>query len=397
MGSRIPVERPTKRLIMIALPDFEIIILTALASAVLVAAAAGIALHFARHRSMLLQLLIVVGATVVSIAGATIAIAAQMYISEHDLVVLCWVIGAAAVVSLVVAAVVGAGITRSSIRLRSTARAIGDGQVVLPEDYAGLEFAELAGELAETSQRLARAREEVTTLDQSRRRLVAGISHDLRTPLAALRAMAESLEDGVAEEPARYHRQIRLQAETLASMVDDLFELSKIQSGTLALTMEPVSLFDLVSDTVADLHPVAAMRSITLTESRTGDLTLFGDARELSRAIGNLLMNAIEHSPANSEILISARETEDEHVALSVVDAGGGIPEEDLGKIFDAGWRGTPSRTPSQTFDMSAGAGLGLAIVAGIVEAHSGGVTVHNVPGGCRFDVTLPRYGARAV
>lgn len=382
---------------MIALPDFVTILITAVAAAVLVAAAAGIALRFARHRSMLLRLLIVVGATVVSIAGATIAIAAQMYISEHDLVVLCWVIGAAAVVSLVVAAVVGSGITRSSIRLRSTARAIGDGQVVLPEDYAGLEFAELARELAETSQRLAHSREEVTTLDQSRRRLVAGISHDLRTPLAALRAMAESLEDGVAEEPARYHRQIRLQAETLASMVDDLFELSKIQSGTLALTMEPVSLFDLVSDTVADLHPVAATRSITLTESRTGDLTLFGDARELSRAIGNLLMNAIEHSPANSEILISARETEDEHVALSVVDAGGGIPEEDLGKIFDAGWRGTPSRTPSPTFDMSAGAGLGLAIVAGIVEAHSGGVTVHNVPGGCRFDVTLPRYGARAV
>lgn len=382
---------------MIALPDFVSILVTAVAAAVLVAAAAGIALRFARHRSMLLRLLIIVGATVVSIAGATIAIAAQMYISEHDLVVLCWVIGAAAVVSLVVAAVVGSGITRSSIRLRSTARAIGDGQVVLPEDYAGLEFAELARELAETSQRLAHSREEVTTLDQSRRRLVAGISHDLRTPLAALRAMAESLEDGVAEEPARYHRQIRLQAETLASMVDDLFELSKIQSGTLALTMEPVSLFDLVSDTVADLHPVAATRSITLTESRTGDLTLFGDARELSRAIGNLLMNAIEHSPANSEILISARETEDEHVALSVVDAGGGIPEEDLGKIFDAGWRGTPSRTPSPTFDMSAGAGLGLAIVAGIVEAHSGGVTVHNVPGGCRFDVTLPRYGARAV
>lgn len=381
---------------MIALSDFGTILLTAVAVAVVVAAAAGIALRFARRKSMLLRLFIVVGATVVSIAGATIAIAAQMYISEHDLVVLCWVIGAAAVVSLCVAALVGVGITRSSVRLLSTARAIGEGEIVLPEDYAGREFAALAQELAETSQRLARAREEVMKMDQSRRRLVAWISHDLRTPLAALRAMAESLEDGVSDEPARYHRQIRLQAETLASMVDDLFELSKIQSGTLSLNMEPVSLFDLVSDAVADLHPVAASRSITLTESRTGNLTLFGDARELSRVIGNLLMNAIEHSPANSQILISARETEDEHVALSVVDAGGGIPEEDLGKIFDAGWRGTPSRTPSRMFGLSAGAGLGLAIVAGIVEAHSGGVTVRNVPGGCQFDVTLPRFGARA-
>jgi signal transduction histidine kinase len=381
---------------MIALSDFGTILLTAVAAMAVVAVIAAIILRLARHKSLLLRLLIVVAATVASIAAATIAIAAEMYISNHDLVVLCWVIGVGAVVSLGGAALIGVGITRTGARLRSTARAIGEGQIVLPEDHDGLEFAALARELAETSQRLARSREEVAALEESRRRLVAWISHDLRTPLAAVRAMAESLEDGVAEEPARYHRQIRVQAETLASMVDDLFELSKIQSGTLSLNMEPVSLFDLVSDAVADLHPVAASRSITLKESRTGNLTLFGDARELSRVIDNLLMNAIQHSPANSEILISARETGDEHVALSVVDAGGGIPEEDLGKIFDAGWRGTPSRTPSPVFDMSAGAGLGLAIVAGIVEAHAGGVSVHNVPGGCQFDVTLPRFGVRA-
>ena len=381
---------------MIALSDFGVILLTATVAAAVIAGIAGITLRIARHKSMLVRLLIVVGAAAASIAAATIAVAAEMYISNHDLVVLCWVIGVGAAVSLGVAALIGVGITRTSARLRSTARAIGEGQIVVPEEHVGLEFAALARELADTSRRLALSREEVARADESRRRLVAWISHDLRTPLAALRAMAESLEDGVAEDPARYHRQVRVQAETLASMVDDLFELSKIESGTLSLHMEPVSLFDLVSDAVADLHPVAASRSITLKESRTGDLTLFGDARELSRVINNLLMNAIQHSPANSEILISARETENEHVALSVVDAGGGIPEEDLGKIFDAGWRGTLSRTPSRVSDMSAGAGLGLAIVAGIVEAHAGGVTVRNVPGGCQFDVTLPRFGARA-
>ncbi|WP_426975693.1 sensor histidine kinase [Pseudarthrobacter sp. O4] len=381
---------------MIGLADFGIILLTAVVAAAAVAVLAGVALRLARHKSMLFRLLIVVGATVASMAAATIAIAAEMYISDHDLLVLFWMMGVTAAISLAGAAVIGVGITRTSDRLRSTARAVGDGQIVVPEDHDGLEFAALARELADTSQRLARSREEVATLDESRRRLVAWISHDLRTPLAALRAMAESLEDGVAEDPARYYRQIRLQTETLGSMVEDLFVLSKIQTGTLSLHMGPVSLFDLVSDAVADLHPVAASRSITLKESRTGNLTLFGDARELSRVIDNLLMNAIQHSPANSEILISARETGDEHVALSVVDAGGGIPEEDLGKIFDAGWRGTPSRTPSTAAGMSAGAGLGLAIVAGIVEAHAGGVSVRNVPGGCRFDVTLPRFGARA-
>ncbi len=381
---------------MIALSDFVTILLTAVAAAAVVAVLAGVALHSARHQSMLWRLLIVVAATVASIAAATIAVAAQMYISDHDLLVLFWVIGVTAIVSLSGAAVIGAGITRTSDRLRSTARAVGDGQIVAPEDHDGLEFAAMARELADTSQRLARSRDEVTTLDESRRRLVAWISHDLRTPLAALRAMAESLEDGVAEDPARYHRQIRVQTETLGTLVDDLFELSKIQSGTLSLHLGPVSLFDLVSDAVADLHPVAASRSITLKESRTGNLTLLGDARELSRVIKNLLMNAIQHSPADSEILISARETGDDHVALSVVDAGGGIPEEDLGKIFDPGWRGTPSRTPSPAPGSSAGAGLGLAIVAGIVEAHAGGVSVRNVPGGCRFDVTLPRFGTRA-
>lgn len=171
---------------------------------------------------------------------------------------------------------------------------------------------------------------------------MAWISHDLRTPLAALQAMAESLEDGVAQDPARYHRQIRGQAEVLTGMVDDLFELSKIQSGTLRLRPETMSLYDLLSDSVADLHPVAVARGITLRESRTGDLTVRGDPRELSRVLNNLLVNAIQHTEEGGEILISACEAPEDHVVLSVTDSGGGIPEEDLALIFDAGWRGTP-------------------------------------------------------
>ncbi|MCB0893549.1 MAG: HAMP domain-containing histidine kinase, partial [Propionibacteriaceae bacterium] len=173
-------------------------------------------------------------------------------------------------------------------------------------------------------------------------------------------------------------------------MVDDLFELSKIQTGTLSLSREPVSLFDLVSDSVADLSPVAAARQVRLRETGTGDLTLWGDARELSRVIGNLLMNAIQHSPPGGEILIRADERDDGHVRLSVSDEGGGIPEEDLGRVFHPGWRGAQARTPVDD-GTSSGAGLGLAIVHGIVEAHAGGVSVVNVPGGCRFDVVLPR------
>jgi signal transduction histidine kinase len=179
-------------------------------------------------------------------------------------------------------------------------------------------------------------------------------------------------------------------------MVDDLFELSKIQSGALSLELGPLSLYDLVSDSVADLGPLAATRSVTLRESQAGDLTIWGDARELSRVIRNLLMNAIQHSPPGSDILITARETAQSTVALSVIDEGGGIPEEHLGRVFDAGWRGTSARTRTGIDALSSSAGLGLAIVHGIVQAHSGQVSVRNTERGCRFDVVLPRFGLDA-
>ncbi len=376
---------------MIGFVDFLVIVAISALAAGLVCGAAVVALHLFRAASLTVRMVVLVVATVLSVVAATLAIAVQMYISQHDLIVLIWVIAVAALLSLVVAWVLGRRMSRSSARLLSTAREIGQGAVVPAAAVEGRELSALSVELAETSQRLAAARDEVAMLDKSRRELIAWISHDLRTPLSALRAMAESLEDGVAADPDRYLRQMRTQVDTLDRMVDDLFELSKIQTGTLTLSREPVSLFDLVSDSVADLSPVAAARRVRLRESGTGDLTVWGDARELSRVIGNLLMNAIQHSPEGGEILIVAEARGDGHVMLSVRDEGGGIPEEDLGRVFHPGWRGASARTPRVGAGTSSGAGLGLAIVQGIVEAHAGGVSVVNVPGGCRFDVVLPR------
>jgi signal transduction histidine kinase len=377
---------------VIAFGALVAIVLTAVAAAILIGALAVVALRMTRRASIVVRLFLVVAATVISIVAATLAIAREMYISGHDLMVLCWVIGISALASLGVAAVIGLGLARAGVQLRASAHAIGDGSVVVAKEHEGREFASLARELADMSERLALARVRAETADESRRRLFAWIAHDLRTPLAALQAMAESLEDRVAEDPVRYYGQIRAQAETLAGMVDDVFELSKIQSGTLTLQMERLSLFDLISDSVAELHPLAARRSITLRESSSEDVTVWGDARELSRVVSNLLINAIQHSPANSEILITAHETVSGFASLSVVDAGGGIPETDLARIFDPGWRGTDARTPPSKVGPSAGAGLGLAIVRGIVQAHSGGVSAHNIPGGCQFEVTLPRF-----
>jgi signal transduction histidine kinase len=381
---------------MIEPRTFGLILATALVAAAVVGLLALAALRIWRHASLLVRLLILVVATVLSIAAATIAIAREMYISEHDLLVLCWVIGASAVISGGVTALIGVGMTRSSARLRASARAIGEGLIVPEEDHDGRELVDLGRELTETSRRLADTRAQMERMDQSRRRFFTWISHDLRTPLASLRAMAESLEDGVADDPTRYHRQILGQVQRMSSLVDDLFELSKIQSGTLTLAMERVSLFDLVSDAVADLRPLAAEKSQTVRESRTGDLTIWGDASELARVISNLLVNAIQHSPVGSEILITATQTDDGHVRLHVDDQGYGIPEADLERVFEAGWRGTASRTPTLEVENSAGAGLGLAIVEGIVLAHSGRVAAQNLPQGCRFEVVLPRFAAAA-
>jgi signal transduction histidine kinase len=376
---------------MLALGDLAAIVGTSLVMAAAVSVVAVVVLYLLRRASILVRLGIVVLAAVLSVVGGTIAIARAMYISSHDFAVLTWVIGVATLAGLGVAAVLGRGLVRTSRTLRDAARAVGDGHVVSAGPQDSSEFSALSRELADVSQRLAESREEVRMLDQSRRELVAWISHDLRTPLAAMQAMAEALEDGIATDPQRYYRQLRNQTETLSHMVDDLFELSKIQSGALRLEFGPLSLYDLVSDAVADLTPLAATRAVTLDESQDGDLTVWGDARELSRVIHNLLVNAIEHSPAGSCIHVSVREGGDSTVLLSVIDQGGGIPEEHLGKIFTAGWRGSSSRSPRPGV-VSGGAGLGLAIVHGIIQAHDGDVSVRNTDRGCRFDVQLPRF-----
>lgn len=228
-------------------------------------------------------------------------------------------------------------------------------------------------------------------IQASRRELVAWISHDLRTPLAGIRAMAEALEDGMAPDPERYYAQIRGQVDQLTGMVDDLFELSRIHAGTLHLSLERVPLYDLISDTVAELAPVAAAKRLDLRFEGESGLSILADPRELSRVVGNLVMNAIRHAPPGSPIVVSATRHDDGRASIAVQDAAGGIPEQDLPRVFEAGWRASAPRTPDAPGMPAGGGGLGLAIVQGIVEAHRGEVLVRNVPGGCRFEVLLPQ------
>ncbi len=382
---------------MIPLPDLAIIVGIAASCALLAGLLGALALHVARGRSLLVRVFIVVLTGMLSVVSGMIAVAQAMFLSGHDLLVGMWVAAAATVASLVVALVLGRAFTREAERVRRLAADLGDDEVIAPASGVpggGSGLAMVEAELARTAQRLKDARDELAAAEASRRELIAWISHDLRTPLAALRAMAEALDDGLAEDPHRFHRQMRSQVDHLTDLVDDLFELSKIQSGRLVLALESVSLYDLVSDAVAELSALARAREVTIRESPNPDLAVRGDARELSRVVGNLLINAIQHSPPGSEIVISTELDDAGRAVLSVQDAGGGIQEDDLSKVFVAGWRATVSRTPEDLWGRSTNAGLGLAIVHGIVKAHAGDIVVRNVEGGCRFDVMLPLAAA---
>lgn len=234
----------------------------------------------------------------------------------------------------------------------------------------------------------AAARQRDLDVEKSRREMVAWVSHDLRTPLAGLRAMAEALEDGVVDDPARYHRRMRIEVDRMSLMVDDLLALSQLQSGALRMAFERVSLADLVSDTLASTDPLARSRGVHLTGSADGPVAADIDSREMSRALTNLVVNALRHTPADGTVVVEAGYTEDEAI-LSVTDECGGIDEHDISRVFEAGWRGTEARTPDAA-NTGAGAGLGLAIARGVVEAHGGQIHVHNVDGGCRFELRIP-------
>ena len=352
------------------------------------AAAAGLlgafALRVIRRRSLTASLAVVAVVAVTAMLAGTLAVAWAMFLSPHDLKVVTTVVAMAAVVSLLTALLLGRWVVARSRELTLAARSFGDGGAfAAPHGAATAELAALSRELQATSAKLAESRDRERALETSRRELVAWISHDLRTPLAGLRAMSEALEDGVAADPDRYLRQIRTEVERLNDMVGDLFELSRIHAGALALSPSRMSLYDLVGDALAGADPLARELGVRLVGDRIEPVPVEVDGKEMSRVLGNLLVNAIRRTPADGTVAVAA-ERSAEGVVLSVTDGCGGIPEEDLPRVFDTGWRGTHARTPP------AGAGLGLAIVRGIVEAHQGRAAVRNVTGGCRFEVTLP-------
>jgi signal transduction histidine kinase len=250
------------------------------------------------------------------------------------------------------------------------------------------ELAELTDELEMTRRKLAASHERERALEASRRELVAFMSHDLRTPLAGLRAVSEGLEDGVIEDVPGALRQMRATVDRMTGLVDDLFELSRLSAAPPPRHRSAVRLRELAEDVAGENGEHARSSGVRLAVSTPTDddrLAVQGDPDELTRAVTNLVGNAIRHTAPGGTVTLAVDREPDGRVRLAVTDGCGGIPADDLERVFDVGWRGDEQRTPAD-----GGGGLGLAIARGVVESHDGQIAVSNVDGGCAFQIDLP-------
>jgi signal transduction histidine kinase len=329
--------------------------------------------------------------------GSVAAIAAVAYTpllmfkDPGDLHLLVLLLVCFLVISVGLGSIIAQSVTRNVHILRDAARRMADGhfdtRVSVP---TGDELGELAAAFNRMSAELGLAFDRERAIETGRRDLVAAISHDLRTPLSSIRIMLEAIEDGVvqdAETVSQYHRAMQDQVNRLSRLIDDLFELSRLDAGDQSLNVAQVDLGELVSETVESLRPAAESRSVCLEmEEAAPKLYVAVDADKLQRVLANLVQNAIRHTPPGGRIgvAIQARGRE---FAVEVSDSGEGIALNDVEHVFDRFYRGEKSRTHND----SAGAGLGLAIAKAIVEAHRGRIWVESQPqNGAKFVFTVP-------
>jgi signal transduction histidine kinase len=298
-----------------------------------------------------------------------------MFDSGHDLTILAVAAGASTA-AVAISLALGRSIVGrvEPVRRAAAELAAGDLTARAPE-RPPQELAELAASFNRMAERLSE-------LFDARTQLVAWASHDLRTPLANMQAMLEALEDGLAE-PERYVPALRDQVRTLGLLVDDLFELARIDAGALTLELRDAELSGLVDSCLRGLEAEASVRGVRLAAVVTNGVTVRCAPEKIERVLVNLLTNALRHTPSDGSVAVRVEPRERE-VQVTVEDTGDGLEAESLRRMFERFWRGDRARS-------GAGAGLGLAIARGLVEAHGGRIWAENRPGGgARVSFTLP-------
>jgi signal transduction histidine kinase len=316
-------------------------------------------------------------------------IARMMFASSHDLMLATILLVFATGIAAAVGFFLSAALTDRIVTLNRAAEQIARGELNTRVDVVGRdELAQLTRSFNGMAAQLELAQAKQQELDTLRRELVAWVSHDLRTPLTSMRAVLEALADGVVDDPEtvqRYYRVAQHDIRSLSHLIDDLFDVSQIDAGGLQLDVAPNSIGDLISDTIERFSETARRQNVQLAgEVQPGTDPVKMDAPRIGRVLANLTSNALRHTPAGGQVHLAARRTVS-GVEVEVRDTGEGIRPEDLPYIFDRFYRGEKSRSRA-----TGGAGLGLAIARGIVEAHGGSIRVESEAGhGARFVFVL--------
>ena len=337
----------------------------------------GLVIAFALRAVPTLRLRLV-GLAVLAVClplGAVLASGWVMFHMGDDVKILA-VSAAAASVALAAALVLARSIEGPIEKLGGAAAELAGGDLAAraPEDGPA-EIASLARAFNEMGDALER-------IFDARRELFAWASHDLRTPLANMQAMLEALEDGLAE-PEQYLPAFREQVRVLSQLVDDLFELARIESGVLALELRELPLTPVVESCLGGVAAEAASRGVRLEALGPSDATARFAPEKIERVLLNLLTNALRHTPTDGSVAVVVKRG-DHEVYVRVEDTGEGIDEEGVERMFERFWRGDRARS-------TPGAGLGLAIARGLVEAHGGRIWAERRSGGgTSVSFTLP-------
>jgi two-component system sensor histidine kinase BaeS len=338
-----------------------------------------------RARSLSGTMFIVSVGAIFVVALAVVVAGNLMFLSGHDLHLTLVVLGFGVVLGALLAGAVAERLSRDLQRLRTTAELVAAGdftarsELVRPDEVGAL-----ASAIDAMVERLDAADGERQRIEASRRTFLAAIGHDLRTPLTSARAAVEALQDGVARDPDRFLGSISADLSILSGLVEDLFLLSKIEADQLDLHMEPVDLTDLADTTLEAMTPVARKRSINLRLDATTHVRVLAGELELARVLRNLVDNAIRHAPDASEVTVGV-ESDQSSVTVRVSDQGPGFPSDI--DVFESFTRGDSARARD-----TGGAGLGLAIARGIVDAHGGATWIEPGPGGAiAFRIPIDR------
>ncbi len=336
-----------------------------------------------RARTLERTFVAVAVAAVVLVTGALAVAAWAMFLSSHDFDLLLVVLGFGLALGVVFAAGVARPLSADLGRIRAATERVAAGDLAA---RTGVDRPDEVGTVAVAvdamAARLEAAEAQRERAEVARREFFAAVGHDLRTPLAALRAAVEALQDGVAPDPDRYLAAMHHDLDALGALVDDLFLLARLEAGSFEYEATEVDLAELADGALEALAPVARRRDVNLRLVTAGSVPVVGGPEALGRVIRNLVDNALRHAPPRTDVVVQVGNGA--AASLAVLDDGPGFPPELVEDAFDTFVRDDPARARA-----TGGAGLGLAIARGVVEAHGGHIWAEPGPGG-KVRLTLP-------